>query len=160
MHRIRALTLTSVLLAAAAAAPPKTRAGEPREARASPLGLVIELRSDFGLEKLNEVEFTTGRRVGMRLNEGISGALGVSFLPLAGGRLSTRLTGGYKFQYLRASNGDAWFTGIPLELTEMVYARARSGSAWAARCCSSRSSAGTASSRTDPPLRPFTRRGG
>ena len=121
MHRIRALTLTSVLLAAATAAPPKTRAGEPREARASPLGLVIELRSDFGLEKLNEIEFTTGRRVGMRLNEGISGALGVSFLPLAGGRLSTRLTGGYKFQYLRASNGDAWFTGIPLELAEMVY---------------------------------------
>ena len=121
MHRIRALTLTSVLLAVAAAAPPETRAGEPRSARASPLGLVIELRSDFGLEKLNEIEFTTGRRVGMRLNEGISGALGVSFLPLAGGRLSTRLTGGYKFQYLRASNGDAWFTGIPLELAEMVY---------------------------------------
>ena len=93
-----------------------------REARASPLGIVIELRSDFGLEQINQIQFTTGRKVGMHLNDGISAALGVSFLPLAGGRLGTRLTGGYKVQYLRASNGNALFTAIPVELVEMIYA--------------------------------------
>lgn len=115
--RLLPLALTVALAPQLAAA-----AGSQREARAGPLGLVIELRSDFGLEKLNEIEFTTGRRVGMRLNDGLSAALGVSFLPLAGGRLGTRLTGGYKVQYLRASNGEAYFTGIPVELMEMLYA--------------------------------------
>lgn len=118
---MRLLTLTSVLLAVVAPSP--IAAGTtPREARAGPLGLVIELRSEFGFEKLTEVEFTTGRRASMNLNDGLSAALGVSFLPLAGGRLATRLTGGYKAQYLRASNGDAFFTGIPLELMEVIYA--------------------------------------
>ncbi len=116
---MRLLALTCLL---AVTAPSPSLADGARAARASPLGLVIELRSDFGLEKLNEVRFTTGRRVSMRLNEGISAAVGVSFLPLAGGRLGTRLTGGYKAQYLRAANGDAWFTGVPLELVEVVYA--------------------------------------
>ncbi len=116
---MRLLALTLFL---AATAPTLPLADGPRAARASPLGLVIEFRSDFGVEKLNEVRFITGRRVSMRLNEGVSAALGVSFLPLAGGRLGTRLTGGYKFQYLRADNGDAWFTGIPLELVETIYA--------------------------------------
>lgn len=95
--------------------------GSHRPARASPLGLVIELHGDFGFEKLAEIEFTTGRRVSMHLGDGISGALGLSFLPLAGGRLGTRLTGGYKFQYARASNGNARFTGIPVELMESLY---------------------------------------
>lgn len=117
--RLPSLALTFALALAPALA---LAAGPARVARASPLGLVIELRSDFGFEKLNEVEFTTGRRVGMHLNDGISGALGVSFLPLWGGRLGTRLTGGYKVQYLRASNGDAYFTGIPVELMEAIYA--------------------------------------
>ena len=102
--------------------PPERDRERPREARASPLGIVIELRSDFGLERINTIQFTTGRKVGMHLNDGISGALGVSFLPLADGRLGTRLTGGYKAQYLRASNGNALFTAIPVEVVEMIYA--------------------------------------
>lgn len=116
---MRLPTLTSALLASLV--PSLALAGGATEARASPLGLVIELRSDFGFERLAQVEFTTGRRVSMNLNDGLSAAMGVSFLPLAGGRLATRVTGGYKAQYLRASNGDAYFTGLPLELMEMAY---------------------------------------
>ncbi len=91
-------------------------------ARATPLGLVVELRSDFGLERVTEIEFATGRKVGMHLNDGISGALGLSFLPLADGRLGTRVTAGYKVQYQRAANGSALFTAIPVELVEQLYA--------------------------------------
>ncbi len=92
------------------------------EARATPLGVVVELRSDFGLERITDIEFSTRRKVGMHLNDGISGALGLSFLPLADGRLGTRLTAGYKVQYQRAANGTALFTAIPVELVEQVYA--------------------------------------
>ncbi len=92
------------------------------EARATPLGIVVELRSDFGLERVTEIEFSTGRKVGMHLNDGICGALGLSFLPLADGRLGTRLTAGYKAQYQRAANGTALFTAVPVELVEQLYA--------------------------------------
>lgn len=110
------------LLLMLALAPAAAAADRPDVARAGPLGVVLELRSDFGFERLNQIQFTTGRKVGMHLNDGISAALGVSFLPLWDGRLGTRLSGGYKVQYLRASNGTALFTGIPVELVETIYA--------------------------------------
>lgn len=113
----RPLLLTLALIPALASASER-----PAEARATHLGLVLELRSDFGFERINQIQFTTGRRVGMHLNDGISGALGLSFLPLADGRLGTRLTAGYKVQYQRAANGTALFTAIPVELVEQAYA--------------------------------------
>jgi hypothetical protein len=115
MRRPLLLTLALVPILASASE-------RPTEARASTLGVVLELRSDFGFERINQIQFTTGRKVGMHLNDGISAALGVSFLPLWDGRLGTRLAGGYKAQYLRASNGTALFTGVPVELVEMIYA--------------------------------------
>lgn len=99
--------------------PEARRASDP--VRATRAGLVLELRSDFGLERLVLVEFTNERRAAMNLNDGLGVALGVSFLPLAKGRLVTRATGGLKLARLRASNGTAMFTAFPVELMEAAY---------------------------------------
>lgn len=94
---------------------------EPRRARASGTGLVLELRSEFGFSRLLEVEFTNEHRVAMHLNDGLAIAAGVSFLPLEGGRLVTRLSAGVKIDRLRADNGSAVFTAFPVDLMEAAY---------------------------------------
>ncbi len=129
--------LVLVLLAAAAAsvdgtepaAPepvrPERRAEPPAPAtspaRASASGLVVELRSDFGFERLVEVEYAGGRHSTMHLDDGLAVALGWSFLPLADGRLTTRAAAGFKVDLLRATNGSATFTAVPVELVEAFY---------------------------------------
>jgi hypothetical protein len=90
-------------------------------ARASAHGFVIELRSDFGVEPLVDVEYANERTVHMNLNDGLSVALGWSFLPAAGGRLTTRLAAGVKLDMVRASNGDALFLAVPVDLMEAAY---------------------------------------
>ncbi len=95
--------------------------GAQDRARASAHGLVLELRSDFGLERLVDVAYPSGRTVRMNLNDGLSVALGGSFLPAAGGRLATRVALGVKLDMVRASNGDALFTAVPVDLMEAAY---------------------------------------
>ena len=103
------------------------RAGEPapdrgiERPRAGGLGFVVELRSDFGFERLVNVEYTTARRASLNLNDGLGIGVGASFLPLAQGRLATRLALGVKLDLLRASNGSAFFTAIPVDLMELAY---------------------------------------
>lgn len=92
-----------------------------RRARASAFGIVLELRSDFGFERLVEVEFTNDRRVTMNLNDGLTVAAGLSFLPLGGGRFTTRVSGGVKLDRLRADNGTALFIAFPIDVMEGVY---------------------------------------
>lgn len=99
-------------------APPPPR---PAAVRATRAGLVLELRSDFGFERLVLVEFTNDRRASMNLNDGLGLSVGMSFLPLARGRLVTRVTAGLKAARLRASNGSALFTAFPVELMEAAY---------------------------------------
>ncbi|BDG03422.1 hypothetical protein [Anaeromyxobacter oryzae] len=119
-----------LILLAAAAAPvdPADPAGSPTaqamitDARASARGLVIELRSDFGFERLVEIEYAGGRRNTMHLNDGLVVALGWSFLPLAEGRLGTRAAVGFKVDLLRATNGSATFVAVPVDLMEALYA--------------------------------------
>ncbi len=90
-------------------------------ARATDLGFVLELRSDFGFEQLVDVEYTTDRRNQLNLNDGLAIELGASFLPLAGNRLATRVAAGFKIDMLRASNGNALFTAVPLDVVETAY---------------------------------------
>ena len=90
--------------------------------RATAFGAVVELRNDFGFTPLVGVHFLDGRRASLTVNGGTALALGVSFLPLAGGRLGTRVTAGAKGQLLWASNGSAGFTAFPVELLEFAYA--------------------------------------
>jgi hypothetical protein len=133
---LRALTLALLLAARAALgqepmpprAAPVTGAGEralastpPERARATRLGFVLELRSDFGFEELVAVEYTTDRQNRLNLNDGLAIELGASFLPLAEGRLATRIAAGFKIDMLRASNGDALFTAVPVDLMEVAY---------------------------------------
>lgn len=119
-----AAALVALLLAAepapSASVPPPAETAAPRPGRIAPAGLVIELHSDFGLRRLIALEYTTGRRFGLALNDGISAAAGASLLRLAGGRLSTRVTAGFKLQLVRASNGSATFTAFPVELAESL----------------------------------------
>jgi hypothetical protein len=84
-------------------------------------GIVLELRSDFGLQRFVRVEFTNERRASIDLNDGLGVSAGMSFLPLANGRLGTRATAGFKIARLRASNGAAIFTAFPVELAEIAY---------------------------------------
>jgi hypothetical protein len=109
---------------AASILPPERRPPEAErsQARATSRGISVEFRSDFGFAHLFEVEFTNGRRYSMNLNGGLAGAVGVSFLPLADGRLATRAAVGFKLQTLHASNGNAMFTAIPIEVVEVAYA--------------------------------------
>ena len=93
----------------------------PPQARATGLGFVLELRSDFGFEQLVDVEYTTDRENRLNLNDGLAVGLGASFLPLAGGRLATRVAAGFMLDLLRASNGDARFTAVPVDLIETLY---------------------------------------
>ncbi|MFY3742796.1 hypothetical protein ACOQFB_02710 [Anaeromyxobacter sp. Red801] len=114
----------AALLVAAQPAPPAAVPAPPADAgpsgRTAPAGLVLELHSDFGLRRFIALEYTTGRRFGLALNDGISAAAGASLLRLAGGRLSTRVTAGFKLQLVRASNGSATFTAFPVELAESL----------------------------------------
>jgi hypothetical protein len=115
--RLAAIPLLWAALAAAAHAD-----AEPARARASALGLSLELRSDFGFGRFVEVEvLSSERRLAMDLNDGLGISAGASFLPLAGGRLGTRLTFGVKAARLRVSNGAALFLAFPLDLTETAY---------------------------------------
>ena len=82
---------------------------------------MLELRSDFGFEQLVDVEYTTDRRNQLNLNDGLAIELGASFLPLAGNRLATRVAAGFKIDMLRASNGNALFTAVPLDVVETAY---------------------------------------
>lgn len=104
------------------AAPPAAPIPVLGPARASANGIVLELHSDFGFSRLVQIEFTDGRRATLSLNDGISFALGWSFLSLADGRLGTRASVGFKFDRLRASNGSAFFTAFPVDLMEAIYA--------------------------------------
>jgi hypothetical protein len=94
----------------------------PERARASDHGFVLELHSDFGFERLVAIEYPDATRTTMHLNDGFAFALGWSFLPLSQGRLATRLAAGFKVDMLRASNGDALFTTVPVDLMELAYA--------------------------------------
>ena len=89
--------------------------------RATRAGIVVELHSDFGFERLVHVQFSNERRASLELNDGLGVSVGASFLPLAEGRLATRATAGFKIARLRASNGAALFTAFPLELMEAAY---------------------------------------
>jgi hypothetical protein len=89
--------------------------------RASPLGLVLELRSDFGFERLIEVEFTNDRRIRMNMNDGLAIGAGLTFLPLAGGHLATRITLGVKLDRILAANGSALFIAFPVDLMEAAH---------------------------------------
>ncbi|WP_242344788.1 hypothetical protein [Anaeromyxobacter terrae] len=93
----------------------------PERARASDNGLVLELHSDFGFERLVPIEYTDASRTTLHLNDGFAIALGWSFLPLSEGRLGTRVAVGFKLDMLRASNGDALFTGVPVDVMEFAY---------------------------------------
>jgi hypothetical protein len=108
------------------AVPPSHRPGERHDVRRRPpratgAGVVVELRSDFGFERVAHIEFSNDRRASMDLNDGLGLSAGLSFLPLANGRLATRVTAGIKIARLRASNGAALFTAFPLELMEAAY---------------------------------------
>jgi hypothetical protein len=119
---MRALAAILLLSSAArAGALPAEAAARAERPRAGPLGVVLELRSDFGLERLVDVEYTTDRRMRVNLNDGLGIGLGASFLPLAQGRLATRLALGVKLDLLRASNGSAFFTAMPVDLMELAY---------------------------------------
>lgn len=102
------------------AAPPAIATAAEPAPRVAPAGLVLELHSDFGLRRFIALEYTSGRSFGLALNDGISAAIGASLLRLAGGRLSTRVTAGFKLQLVRASNGSATFTAFPVELAESL----------------------------------------
>jgi hypothetical protein len=100
----------------------RSPAARPAESpRATPLGLVLEFRSDFGFERLLEFEFTNDRQGVLDMNEGLGISAGVSFLPLAGGRFATRASAGVKAARLRADNGKALFTAFPVELMQVAY---------------------------------------
>ncbi|ACG74257.1 conserved hypothetical protein [Anaeromyxobacter sp. K] len=118
-----AAALVALLLAAepapaVPAPPPQVERAAPE--RVAPAGLIVELHSDFGLRRFIALEYTSGRRFGLALQDGISAAVGASVLRLAGGRLSTRVTAGFKLQLVRASNGSATFTAFPVELAESL----------------------------------------
>jgi hypothetical protein len=108
---------------AAARATEGTVGSSPRRAAvATSLGLVVELRSDFGFERLTDVVYTTtDERNRLHLNDGLAVGIGWSFLPLVGGRLATRVTGGVKLDLVRASNGSAFFVAFPLDVMETAY---------------------------------------
>lgn len=126
MRILAALLIFAATVASAqepGAVPPVVPAAEaPQRARASERGLVLELRTDFGLEELLEVRFDDGSTGSINLDDGFAAAVGVSFLPLAEGRFATRASVGLKFTSLQAANGDAFLWSIPLEITENVYA--------------------------------------
>lgn len=92
-----------------------------RGASATRAGFVLELRSEFGFEPMLELELANDRRVALNLNDGLGVSAGVSFLPLARGRLATRASAGFKLGRLRASNGKALFTAFPVDLMEAAY---------------------------------------
>lgn len=142
MHVLAAALLAALGGAAADAAPPAVAAAEasatdappaaaPRDeqqatsrrgpARATRAGFVLELRSDFGFERLVTLEFSNDRVSTMNINDGLGVAAGLSFLPIAGGRAFTRATVGFKLGRLRASNGSAIFTAFPVDLMECAY---------------------------------------
>jgi hypothetical protein len=100
---------------------PTQRPGEPQRARATSAGVVLELRSEFGFERLLRVEFSNDRRISMNANDGLAVSAGLSFLPLVGGRLGTRASIGFKVDRLRADNGSALFTAFPLDVMEALY---------------------------------------
>lgn len=94
----------------------------PARARTSALGVTLELRSDFGFGRFVEVQVLgSDRRVALDLNDGLGISAGASFLPVAGGRMGTRLTVGVKAARLRVSNGEALFLGFPVDVTETAY---------------------------------------
>jgi hypothetical protein len=117
-----AAVLPAATATATATAPAAPRAAPTDAARATRSGVVVELRSDFGFQRLVSIGFSDGRRTTMHLNDGLGVALGWSFLPLAGGRAATRLSAGVKVDLLRASNGTATFLAFPVDLMEAVYA--------------------------------------
>ena len=123
---MRVLIVTSLLLALARTAvaelPASPAPAAPAAPRASSVGVVVELRSDLGFNRLVEIQFAEGRRASLDVNDGTTIAVGASFLPLADGRLATRATAGLKLQLLHASNGSALFSAFPLELVELAYA--------------------------------------
>lgn len=107
---------------AIAISPPAARPVPPdARARATRAGFVLELHGDFGFSRLLEVRYTDGHTTRLDLNDGLTVAVGGSFLPLLGGRLATRATVGVKLDLLRASNGSARFTAVPVELMEAAY---------------------------------------
>jgi hypothetical protein len=128
---MRPLVIAALLAAARASAQEQSstiaapHAAEPaartNEGRGSALGVVVELRHDLGFRELLEVEYTNGRRITVSANEGTTVALGLSFLPLAGGRFATRASAGFKIDAVRAGNGRAIFTAIPLDVLEVAY---------------------------------------
>ena len=101
--------------------PPPPAPEEPLRPAASSRGLVLELRNDFGFDRLITVTYANGSHDTIRLDDGFAGAIGVSFLPLAGGRFGSRASVGFKLSAIRGSNGSAWYTMIPLDLVEVAY---------------------------------------
>ncbi|HVI94343.1 MAG TPA: hypothetical protein VM753_10075 [Anaeromyxobacter sp.] len=103
------------------ATPPPPAPEAPLRPAASSWGLVLELRNDFGFDRLIRVTYANGSHDTIRLDDGFAGAIGASFLPLADGRFGTRATVGLKLSFIRGSNGSAWYTMFPVELVEFAY---------------------------------------
>jgi len=75
---------------------------------------------DVGNELLLEVRFQDGTKHRIDLNDGTYLQAGGSVLPLAGGRLRTRLTVGLKGTSIKATNGAAELVAIPVEVLEVL----------------------------------------
>lgn len=75
---------------------------------------------DFGSEEYATLVYDDGSKDTLDLNDGFVLSAGVSFLPLAGGRLDTLATAGFKYWSVGASNGSLAYRAFPIEVLERV----------------------------------------
>ncbi len=81
---------------------------------------VFEIAVDIGTNELYHIIFQDGSKQSIGANTGAGLSLGVSALPLAGGRLRTRVMLGAKGTFQNATNGSIDYYAFPLEALETL----------------------------------------
>lgn len=89
--------------------------------RANALGLYLEGGLHFGGDDLIQVTYTDGSTDAIQAGQLLSFAIGVT--EQLSYRVQGRVSLGYKYDFIRADNGDVGFSRMPLDFLAMYYKR-------------------------------------